>query len=422
MKTRLQINITVIGTVIFLLTGFNLIAQETWEKSESNPVLTSAPWSSSVASPVVIFEDDTFKMWFGGDVVNGRAIGYAESPDGINWVTNVEPVIQGGNLGDWDASKYPGSVIRINDTLKMWYSGSSDNFGYDISIGYAWSLDNIDWYVLPNKVLEHGDIGTWEETGVFQPVVYYDGTLYHMWYGGFEGTTLYDPMQEGYATSTDGIYWVKDTDNNPVITLGPSESFYDTWVIGTSVLYIEDKYYIWFAGWDGLGTNPFKYWSIGYATSLNGSDWIVENADMPVIDYGEPGEWDDIWARYCSVLIHEDQLKMWYDGKGYGVKIGYATDSYVGIKEKNDPLLLNVVISPNPFYTSTTIEYNLKKSSIVQMSIFNHLGKQVDFIQQIQASGQQQITWNALGYPSGVYYFRIQAGEQVASGKMLLMK
>lgn len=76
---------------------------------------------------------------------------------------------------------------------------------------------------------------------------------------------------------------------------------------------------------------------------------------------------------------------------------------------------------PNPFSTSTTISYTLHNPASVQISIFNHLGKQVDFIQQNQLAGKQQISWDASGQPSGVYYFRFQASEQVTSGKMVLV-
>ena len=78
--------------------------------------------------------------------------------------------------------------------------------------------------------------------------------------------------------------------------------------------------------------------------------------------------------------------------------------------------------NPNPFSTSTTIEYQLDHSSEVTVSIFNHLGEQVEIIRQHQSSGQQHVTWDASGLPSGVYFFTLKAGDQVAFGKMVLMK
>ncbi len=96
----------------------------------------------------------------------------------------------------------------------------------------------------------------------------------------------------------------------------------------------------------------------------------------------------------------------------YGCLVGIETKQLQG----------QLSILPNPFTTTTTIKYNLPEHQTVQISIFNHLGKQVEVIQQNQSQGKQELTWDASGLPSGVYYFRMQVGEQVASGKLLLVK
>ena len=79
-------------------------------------------------------------------------------------------------------------------------------------------------------------------------------------------------------------------------------------------------------------------------------------------------------------------------------------------------------VYPNPFSSSTTIEYELKYSSIVQIIIFNHFGKQVDIIRDNQTKGLNKVIWTPGYLPNGIYYFRLQAGEKVASGKMVLMR
>ena len=81
---------------------------------------------------------------------------------------------------------------------------------------------------------------------------------------------------------------------------------------------------------------------------------------------------------------------------------------------------LNVKAFPNPFTTSTTFEYTLQQPSTVHISIFNHLGEQIAEIQREQSSGIQQIIWNADGMPLGVYFYRMHAGEQFASGKIII--
>ncbi|HJN06462.1 MAG TPA: T9SS type A sorting domain-containing protein [Bacteroidales bacterium] len=82
----------------------------------------------------------------------------------------------------------------------------------------------------------------------------------------------------------------------------------------------------------------------------------------------------------------------------------------------------NVIISPNPLSTSTTIEFEILQPSKVTFSIFNHIGEQVKVIQKKSNSGNQQIVWNAQGLASGMYYFRLRVGEHVAHGKIVVAR
>ena len=68
------------------------------------------------------------------------------------------------------------------------------------------------------------------------------------------------------------------------------------------------------------------------------------------------------------------------------------------------------------------ITINLKQPETVQISICNHLGEQIEVIQQNQSAGKQQIVWNAIGLPSGVYYLRMYAGEHHTSGKVVKVR
>lgn len=77
---------------------------------------------------------------------------------------------------------------------------------------------------------------------------------------------------------------------------------------------------------------------------------------------------------------------------------------------------------PNPFTSTTTLSYTLNKPSKVFIRIFNSQGQQVEKIVREQQKGKQQVQWNVEGLPVGMYYFRIYAGEQIGSGKMVLMK
>jgi hypothetical protein len=78
---------------------------------------------------------------------------------------------------------------------------------------------------------------------------------------------------------------------------------------------------------------------------------------------------------------------------------------------------------PNPFNPSTIIEFNLPKSIEVTLKIFNILGQEVEtLVSDRLSSGSYKYIWDASNYASGVYLYRLQAGDYVKTLKMVLMK
>jgi flagellar hook assembly protein FlgD len=78
---------------------------------------------------------------------------------------------------------------------------------------------------------------------------------------------------------------------------------------------------------------------------------------------------------------------------------------------------------PNPFNPKTIISYQLAGGSDVELSVYNLLGQKVaTVVKQKQASGVYQVEWDASLYASGIYYYKIVAGEFRAVKKMILLK
>jgi Fe-S cluster assembly iron-binding protein IscA len=78
---------------------------------------------------------------------------------------------------------------------------------------------------------------------------------------------------------------------------------------------------------------------------------------------------------------------------------------------------------PNPFNPSTMIKYQLPMASDVDLSIYNLLGQKVaTLINELQGAGSHQVEWDASRFSSGVYYYRIEAGEFQDVKKMVLLK
>lgn len=77
---------------------------------------------------------------------------------------------------------------------------------------------------------------------------------------------------------------------------------------------------------------------------------------------------------------------------------------------------------PNPFNPSTTISYSLPKAANVSLRIFNALGQAVaTLVDAKREAGYHQVQWNA-NVPSGIYFYRLQAGEYVETKKMILLR
>jgi hypothetical protein len=78
---------------------------------------------------------------------------------------------------------------------------------------------------------------------------------------------------------------------------------------------------------------------------------------------------------------------------------------------------------PNPFNPSTTIRYSLPTTSTVQLEIFNTLGQQVALLQHgEQEAGYHEATFDGGGLSSGIYFYRLEAGEFVQTRRLLLLR
>jgi hypothetical protein len=98
----------------------------------------------------------------------------------------------------------------------------------------------------------------------------------------------------------------------------------------------------------------------------------------------------------------------------------------VGIEEQAPQIPCGFSIfqnCPNPFNPSTTIKFNLPKASDVTIDIYDILGRKVEtIVEHEQPAGIHQLVWNANGFSSGIYFYRIQAGKFVETRKMMLIK
>jgi hypothetical protein len=78
---------------------------------------------------------------------------------------------------------------------------------------------------------------------------------------------------------------------------------------------------------------------------------------------------------------------------------------------------------PNPFNPSTTIEYTIPENSRVTLKVYDIIGKEVaTLVDKDQNSGSYIVVWNAESLSSGIYFYRITAGDYTDTKRMVLKK
>ncbi len=104
----------------------------------------------------------------------------------------------------------------------------------------------------------------------------------------------------------------------------------------------------------------------------------------------------------------------------------FGTQKSTGVAESSTEVPTSYSLSqnyPNPFNPTTTIEFSLAKASKVQLSVYNMLGQKVaTLVNGHRNAGHYKVTFDASDLPSGVYFYKLVAGDYQAIHKMVLTK
>ena len=95
--------------------------------------------------------------------------------------------------------------------------------------------------------------------------------------------------------------------------------------------------------------------------------------------------------------------------------LSFYNISPVSIDTREDAFVADFVLEqnyPNPFNASTTIEFSLQKSCFVTLKIYNMLGEEITtLVTEQRVAGIHRFNWDARGLASGVYLYRLEAGD-----------
>jgi photosystem II stability/assembly factor-like uncharacterized protein len=129
----------------------------------------------------------------------------------------------------------------------------------------------------------------------------------------------------------------------------------------------------------------------------------------------------DTSGIYDAVFI--DSIRGWAFGTNGSI---YKFNSaIIGIPPQNNlPFIVRLGQNyPNPFNPSTAVKYSVSRFSRVKITLFNMLGRQVKILlDDVKYPGEYTLQFNADGLSSGVYFYKLDAGNYSVSKKMVLMK
>jgi predicted GH43/DUF377 family glycosyl hydrolase len=418
--------LTLTCAIVLAISGTQ--AQAVWQKSGANPVLPE--WSGLVDDPSsykyafegsVLYDStaQVYRMWFtslaegfGTSFVISRAI----SLDGQEWYASMKNPAYRVATNGFDNSVRTPSVIRDSTGYKMYYTGQNLN---SYAIGLATSADGKSWQRFSNSPILKPDIASkWDSLGQAFCSVYFADTTYFMWFAGGDG--LHGGI--GLAKSSDGIHWT-EVHGNPVFAA--STTGWDSgYVSGPCVVKAGNTFYMFYGGAPIPGAANF---SIGLATSQDGIHWL-RYGTAPVLTTGTG--WEGVTLGNVSVVYRNGTFHMWYSAlsslTGHW-QLGYATSPIVvlglgNVKTVPGAFALDQNF-PNPFNPSTTIRYDLPTRAHVTLSIYNTLGQQVaTLVNESEEAGYHDMRFDASGLASGVYFYRIRAGEYAGTKKLVVLR
>lgn len=170
--------------------------------------------------------------------------------------------------------------------------------------------------------------------------------------------------------------------------------YINSWVTRKMVFWSQGKSLVKDTWWEGVAFTES-------CSIFIEPEWISQNCYIVVSVYEKA---DSLYNSPVMQAIREPVIG-WTDISESGI----SRDGTIGI-------------FPNPFSTSTTIEYELKQPEKVTLKVYDYLGKQVFQTEDNQSQGKQQLIWNAESFADGIYYYSLQIGEKVANGKMVKVK
>ena len=265
----------------------------------------------------------------------------ATMPDEFIHIPGPNPILERGELGEWDDNCIETSdIIKMDGTYYLYYHATSGKTSdvQHYSIGLASASDPLGpWEkCVSNPLLTPGSPGEWDDDHVAAASILKIGDIFYMWYSGMR-ENAYPRWDVGLATAQhlEGP-WTKYS-GNPIME--------DFGYVG-GILKVGDKYYL-YSNYPIDPESDLVPLALATANSPEGPYTRYEG--NPVLSPGPPGSWDEAGCSDSKVCYHDGMFLLFYSGNicpnpsklnEHRTSIGYAysVDGFKFVKYEDNPV------------------------------------------------------------------------------------
>lgn len=304
---------------------------------------------------------------------NNEDHAYAITIDGAN---NV--IVTGSTRTGTSPATQNYTTVKYNPAGNQQWASSYNGPGNNEDRAYAIIVDGNDNVLVTGESMGSG-------TNFDYTTVKYNPAGNQQWASRYNGTG--NNEDRAYAIIVDGNDNVYVTGSSRSSNFAGSEDY-------STVKYTPAGTQLWNVNYDGTGNNEDRAYAI-----------IVDTANNVYIT----GE-----SRSGALLGSEDYLTIKYG----------ADENLVQITSNNIPVKNGISQNyPNPFNPKTLINFDVASQQNVKITIYNVLGNAVAVVVNSRLNpGTYAVNWDASSFPSGVYFYRITAGDFTDTKKLILAK